>query len=390
MTEPNRAAEGATFAPMPATPSMIDALLNKKDYAAVAKYALRDRKEREDRKLAVMDPDERRDYKKEQTVRRQHERANKGYYDRRQPVGSSGHRSAQGIRSWISDNGLSVSGPLSLEPDLQPEAPQRPEQIATAPQGYCRYCNKALPRGARADSKFCSDAHRKAYARRADQIDKADQAFKDYEQSERAKADAAAILAFHKSARDEMKDSAIRCGITAAFIETGDKVVAIHDGPLPHLRALLYGRRDTDTEILRLTHKTVETKVTKGNLTSNHPDVVALIEQAGVSTDGPERSVTLYEFDTAMLDPDPDRVGIPGLELRFKGDPGTGDFDEYDPPEEPPPTLRQIVQRQIEKEVWDSEIRAALKGRKPLVRADQGYPADISRVFRWGHFAKPL
>jgi hypothetical protein len=54
--------------------------------------------------------------------------------------------------------------------------------------GYCRECHKALPRyGIRADAKFCSDAHSKAFRRREANREILNAAFKGY----RAKSDTA-------------------------------------------------------------------------------------------------------------------------------------------------------------------------------------------------------
>jgi hypothetical protein len=44
--------------------------------------------------------------------------------------------------------------------------------------GYCHHCHKQLPRKHRADAKYCADACRKAAARKAEKIAKANMAFK--------------------------------------------------------------------------------------------------------------------------------------------------------------------------------------------------------------------
>jgi hypothetical protein len=55
-----------------------------------------------------------------------------------------------------------------------PPPPSPPEPIA----GYCAHCHKPLPRRSRTDALYCSDAHRKAAARRAAKIADANKAFK--------------------------------------------------------------------------------------------------------------------------------------------------------------------------------------------------------------------
>jgi hypothetical protein len=124
-------------------------------------------------------------------------KADARYYRGRVPGRSSGHRAASRIRVFARDNGLSVKGGFAkLAPDLaDPEsAPVQHVQHVDAPMGYCRECLKAIPYTLRADAKFCSDTHSKAFRRRAAKIEVANREFKDCERDERSKAETAMLL----------------------------------------------------------------------------------------------------------------------------------------------------------------------------------------------------
>jgi hypothetical protein len=197
------------------------------------------------------------------------------------------------------------------------------------PMGYCAECHKAIPHGMRADSKFCSETHSKAFRRRTAKTELANEAFKDYQQSAQAKADAARMLAFYRLAAEEMKDSAARCGIEATFVAASDTIVAILDEPLPPIRFRIYARSEGES-ILRPVCRTIEMHATGRNYTTDHPDAMALLDSVGAVIDGSERSVTLYQFEVPTYEPG--YVGVPEMELRFKGDPGTFEVDSYDSP----------------------------------------------------------
>jgi hypothetical protein len=205
---------------------------------------------------------------------------------------------------------------------------KQPTQPAEAPVGYCYWCHKALD-GLKAGAKFCDGTHSKAFRRRAAKIEAANKQFKDYQQSEQAKAEAARILEFYRFAAEEMKDSAARCGIEATFVAAGDTIVAIHDEPLPPIRFRMYARTE-DGSILRPVCRTIEMRARGHNYTTDHPDVMALLNSVGGVTDSPERRVTLYQFEIPAYEPG--YVGVPAIELRFKSDPGVIGGDSYDSP----------------------------------------------------------
>ena len=217
----------------------------------------------------------------------------------------------------------------TLIPAKPPELPTYVAHPVEASLGYCHYCYKPLPRHLKAGAKFCCENHSKAFRRRAAKIELANKQFKDYRQSEKAKAEAARMLELYRRVAEQMKNSAARCGIEATFVAASDTIVAIHDGPLPPIRFRIYAR-SLDQSILRPVCKTVEMRATGRNYTTDHPDALALLESVGAALDGPERRVTLYQFEVPTYEPG--YVGIPELELRFKGDPGTGVGDSYDPP----------------------------------------------------------
>jgi hypothetical protein len=251
----------------------------------------------------------------------------------------------------------------SLVPADPPKLPTYVAQPVAEPLGYCAECHKALPRGLRADAKFCCEPHSKAFRRRAAKIELGNKAFKDYQQSERAKAEAARMLELYRLAAEEMKDSAARCGIEATFVAASDTIVAIHDEPLPPIRFRIYARSEGDT-ILRPNCLTVEMRATGRNYTTDHPDALALLESVGAAFDGPERRVTLYQFEVPTYEPG--YVGIPELELRFKGDPGTGVGDSYDPPLSAEDETRLRLRERLEESLRKRENKG------PYVRPEGG------------------
>jgi hypothetical protein len=184
------------------------------------------------------------------------------------------------------------------EAAAKPQQPSPPLTLsfAASPRRCSQECGKDLPYRARSDANFYCESHSKAFRNRKVQQDILDRAFKDYQQSAHAKAEAVAMLEVYRLAAAQMRDSAARCGLDdATFVATSTNIVAIHDTPLlPPLRALLYGRKETGEDWLRGARQAVDMQVTKGNLTTDHPDVVALLESAAAAIDGPERSVTLY------------------------------------------------------------------------------------------------
>lgn len=151
-------------------------------------------------------------------------------------------------------------------PAEPPKPPSYVAQPVAAPLGYCAECHKALPRHLKAGAKFCCEAHSKAFRRRAAKVELANKQFKDYQQSEQAKADAARILEFYRLAAEEMKDSAARCGIEATFVAASDTIVGIHDEPLPPIRFRIYARSESEDEsILRPVCRTIEMRATGRN-----------------------------------------------------------------------------------------------------------------------------
>jgi hypothetical protein len=258
-------------------------------------------------------------------------------------------------------NAILIKAADKVETKSEPSAPLAPPPRAASPRRCCEECGTELDYRARSDAKFCCEKHSKAFRRREAKREIANKAFKDWEQSAHAKAEAAAMLKVYRFAGDEMRSSAARCSIEATFVATTGNIVAIHDKPLPPLRAMLYAHQDTGGEWLRLVSQTVKATMTKGNLTTDHPDVIALMESVGAATDGPERSVTLYQFEM----PTSDHVGLSRFELRFRGDPGTGWCDSYDPLEDATPQHpRDIALMELYDEARAREIRAALKARR--------------------------
>jgi hypothetical protein len=273
----------------------------------------------------------------EMRTRAEHERMNSRYYSRRQPIGSSGHKAVQSIRGFANANNLSVVGGFSpLEPDLAPDPvaiPQAPVAPPEAVLGYCRECHGAIHYGLRADAKFCCEAHSKAWRRRNAKYEEANKAFADYQQSAQAKAAAARALNVYSLAAGEMRDSAARCGNDAIFIPTTGGIVAIHDALMPDVRLRVCSLLETGGDFLRPTSVTVEVKAESRNLTTDHPDVIDLLNTVDAKVDG-ERSATIFTFELPPYLPE--HAGKMSIELRFKGDPGTGYDDEYDPPEPTP------------------------------------------------------
>jgi hypothetical protein len=236
------------------------------------------------------------------------------------------------------------------EAAAKPKLPSAPLPLpirAPSPRRRCEECNKDLPYNARDDARFCCEAHRKAFGRRKIKQETFDRAFKDYKQPASANFEASA----YRNATGDVRESAARCGIEADFIATPGIIVTIHDMPsLPLLRAQHVLKPSVQVPM--------QMQVTKGNLTTDNPDVIALLESVGADHNGPERSVTLYQFEIPHLA----HVAIPCIRLRFQGDPGTGWDDGYDPPDVAMHP-RDVAMIQLLEEADRREINKALKAR---------------------------
>ncbi len=108
-------------------------------------------------------------------------------------------------------------------------------KLAPAPpapvMGYCAHCQKQLPRRSRADAQYCSDAHRKAAARKAAKIAEANKAFKT-DLSIAANSHRAAELAGEYSwFATSMNREAKRSGIDVAFLPMLHGVLITEDSP---------------------------------------------------------------------------------------------------------------------------------------------------------------
>jgi hypothetical protein len=168
-----------------------------------------------------------------------------------------------------------------------PKPPVPPPPLPPDPvKGYCRECHKALPRyGIRPDSKFCSEAHSKAFRRRQADRDALDRAFKDYQHGRYADR----MLSIHRAAAEAMRASAVRCEIKADFIATADGVMASSD-TLPPIVADMF----------------VQLVVNDGYVMRT-PRVVVTADGAGA----------LYTFEVSCPEGDASVAWI-----RFEGDPG--------------------------------------------------------------------
>jgi hypothetical protein len=146
-------------------------------------------------------------------------------------------------RSTLMSEGFTLDHkPLPLEKltGKYAEAPAEKPNPAPAPpepvKGYCAHCHKQLPRRSRADALYCSDAHRKAAARRAAKFAEANKAFKvDLTIAENTHH--AEILAGEYSwfARYMNRDAGLH-GIEATFWETPHGVLITEDSPSPSAR----------------------------------------------------------------------------------------------------------------------------------------------------------
>jgi len=69
-----------------------------------------------------------------------------------------------------------LTGEYAEEPPKKPAPPPAPPPEPV--RGYCAHCHKQLPRRSRTDAKYCTDACRKAAARKAAKFAEANKAFK--------------------------------------------------------------------------------------------------------------------------------------------------------------------------------------------------------------------
>jgi len=106
-------------------------------------------------------------------------------------------------------------------------APAPPEPV----KGYCAHCHKQLPRRSRADALYCSDAHRKAAARRAAKIAEANKAFKTDLTIAENTHHAEILAGEYSSFAWCMNRQAGLHGIEATFWETPHGVLITEDSP---------------------------------------------------------------------------------------------------------------------------------------------------------------
>jgi hypothetical protein len=122
---------------------------------------------------------ERRYARKEQRVRGLLKASEPSAYRFRPGSAAYNHRSALMSEGFTLDVRFLPLEKLTGEYAEKPEKPEKPAPAPREPiKGYCAHCHKPLPRRSRTDAQYCSDAHRKAAARRAAKIAEANKAFK--------------------------------------------------------------------------------------------------------------------------------------------------------------------------------------------------------------------
>jgi hypothetical protein len=241
-------------------------------------------------------------------------KANARGYRGRAGVGSSAHRAAQRVRSCISADGLSTRGAYGSFKDALADDPKPTYQAAPeTTMGYCRECNRAIPRvGMRADAKFCCEAHSKAFRRKEALRHEANKAFRNHYESAAAKAEAELSDEAYRIAALQMSESAARAGIDGAtFFATPSGVMGRVDEALPPARFW---------SIANIDHPHY----------GPFPTEIVIEVQA---TPVPEYGATLFSFTFPAL-PQGAIGRLVALTVRFLGDPGTGWGDEYLTPEQ--------------------------------------------------------
>jgi hypothetical protein len=167
---------------------------------------------------------------REMKTREEFRRADARSYRGRTPVGSGASKTADRIRLFARDHGLSVKGGFAkLAPDVDGSKPKpAPEPIeAFAPvaqhtPGKCGHCH-ASTRGKRAGALFCSPYCSRMASRSAKQAAKAaaDRVF-----------DSTGMIAANTNAQQDFVDrtSAERSRLAAALAAQGDRPGAVSDG----------------------------------------------------------------------------------------------------------------------------------------------------------------
>jgi hypothetical protein len=261
-------------------------------------------------------------------------------------VGDHGAHKIQGAYGKLKDD-----APDASVPTFQP-APE----VAL---GYCHFCGGAIPRSGpnrrRADAKFCSDAHSKAFRRREEQRNEFNKAFKDYWETAKGKAEAVLQADARHAAAVEMTASAKRVGIDADFFATSAGVMARADTPLPPARFRAMSKID-------------------------HPKYGAMAAGTPLDvqiSDVPELGAVLYAFSFPMQ-----QEGAIGklrwMEVMFLGDTGTdGDFgDDYLTPEQEASKARRKADADAEFERW--KAGHARRERARAERKARGGPGTTS------------
>jgi hypothetical protein len=263
----------------------------------------------------------------------------KYYHGRPRSTGSeTRRRSVNSLGRLVGEHGAhKIQGAYGKLKDDAPDAPVPTFQPAPeAALGYCLECNKAIPKTGpnrrRAGSKYCSDAHARAFLRREEQRNEFNKAFKDYWETAQGKAEAVLQADARHVAVIEMQESAKRVGIEgAAFFATPTGVMARADSPFPPIRVMAQSKAEYDRHSLKIAQLPLDVQ------TSDIPDLGG----------------TLYTFRFPSRPPV--AVGnMRGLSVMFLGDTGPdGDWgDDYLTPEQEATKARRKAEDDAESERW--------------------------------------
>jgi hypothetical protein len=295
-----------------------------------------------------------------------HRRMDSQYYSGRpRSTGSeTRRRSVNSLGRLVGDHGAHrIQGAYGKLKDDTPDAPVPTFQPAPeVALGYCHECNKAIPRSGpnrrRADAKFCSEAHSKAFRRREEQRQEFNRAFKDYWETVAGKAEAILQADARHAAVIEMQESAARAGIEGAeFFATPTGIIARAASPLPPIRIMALSKSAPDRHGPMMVEQPIEVQ------TSDVPDLGA----------------TLYTFSFPMQQPG--AIGAArSLSVGFLGDPGTGFNDGYPTQEQQETIDGERAKNAAENAKWMREWRAgaARRERARAERIARGGPGSTS------------
>ena len=289
------------------------------------------------------------------------------YQSRPRSAGSeTQRRQVNKLGRAVADHGAhKISGSYGKFRDEIPDAPTPAYQAAPeVAMGYCHFhlCKKAIPKaGMRADARFCSEAHSKAFRRREAQRNEFNRQFKNYWDSARGKAEAKLQADASYLAAVEMKESARSCGIDGAdFFATPTGVVAQSNTPLPPVRIRAMSQAEGDGYGPKWNGQVLEVQ----------------------TSDVPELGAILYTFAFPSLQPN--ALGlIRCIEAQFLGDLGTERslwVDCYHTPaqEEEDRLRRAKLEAERAKERLDAHTRRATWERAEAQRKARGGPGTTS------------